>query len=166
MRLVLRILDTAMAALAAALVAATACATVAAVFFRSIVGASLPWPEELSGNLLVWTSFAGAYLAARDRGHIAFDLLVVKLPFRFRRAVLTFNDALLTVFFLLLVWLSWQMISVVGGTPLETLPLPKGVFMAALPVGGATLIVAILIRAYARWRGPEAEEHQGGSEPR
>jgi TRAP-type C4-dicarboxylate transport system permease small subunit len=150
--MLLRLLDGAMAALAAALVAATAVVTCLAVFFRSVVGASLPWPEELTGNLLVWTSFAGAYLAARERGHIAFDLLVDKLPGFGRRLLLSVNDLLLIGFFALLGWLAWRAIAVVGRTPLETLPVPRGVFMAAIPVGAAALIVAFAVRLVARWR--------------
>ena len=146
-----RVLDRVMAALAAILIAATAVVTCLAVFFRSIVGASLPWPEELSGNLLVWTSFAGAYLASRVQGHIAFDLFLNKLPTRAKKVLQTINDVILSAFFLLLIWLSWRAISVVGGTHLETLPIPRGVFMSALPICSAAIILAIAVRTYERW---------------
>jgi TRAP-type C4-dicarboxylate transport system permease small subunit len=157
----LRLLDGAMAVLAAALVATTAVVTCLAVFFRSVVGASLPWPEELSGNLLVWTSFAGAYLAARGRGHIAFDLLVNKLPPAGRRVTQSVNDLVLIGFFALLAWLAWRAISVVGGTPLETLPLPRGLFMAAIPVCAMALIVAVAVRLVRRWSAGDAAEDDG-----
>lgn len=150
-----------MAAAAATLIAVTAAITCLAVFFRSVVGASLPWPEELTGNLLVWTSFAGAYLASRARGHIAFDLLVEKLPERPRKVMLTFNDAVLCGFFALLAWLSYRAISVVGGTDLQTLPVPKGAFMAAIPICAVSLILAVTIRAVERWRGVEPSRDDG-----
>lgn len=159
--MLLRLLDGAMAVLAAALVATTAVVTCLAVFFRSVVGASLPWPEELSGNLLVWTSFAGAYLAARGRGHIAFDLLVNKLPPAGRRVTQSVNDLVLIGFFALLAWLAWRAISVVGGTPLETLPLPRGLFMAAIPVCAMALIVAVAVRLVRRWSAGDAAEDDG-----
>lgn len=146
-------LDRVMAVVAALLVATTAIITCVAVFFRSVVGASLPWPEEISGNLLVWTSFAGAYIAARTHGHIAFDLVVDKVPLKLRKILLTANDLMLCMFFGLLFWLSWQAISVVGGSSLETVPLPKGLFMAAIPFGAGTLIIAILAGTYERWKG-------------
>lgn len=151
MRLILWF-DRLMAAAAALLIAATAVVTCVAVFFRSVVGASLPWPEEVTGNLLVWTSFVGAYLASRGRGHIAFDLFVEKLPGRLRKAILTVNDVLLVGFFGLLLWLAWKAISVVGGTSLETLPIAKGWFMAAIPFCAGALILAVVVRAVERWR--------------
>lgn len=161
MRLI-RWFDHLMAAAAAILIATTAAVTCIAVFFRSVLGASLPWPEEVTGNLLVWTSFVGAYLASRGRGHIAFDLLVEKLPEKPRKLVKTVNDVVLVGFFALLLWLSWKAISVVGGTSLETVPVPKGWFMAAIPVCAAALILAVVVRAIERWRGiePGREEEQ------
>lgn len=147
----IRLLDHLMAAAAALLIATTAVVTCLAVFFRSVVGASLPWPEELSGNLLVWTSFVGAYVAARANGHIAFDLLVDKFPPGMRKIVLTLNDIILVGFFALLVSLSYKAISIVGGTSLETVPIPKGAFMAAIPVCAVAMALAVIIRAYERW---------------
>lgn len=140
-----------MAAAAAMLIAVTVVVTCLAVFFRSVVGASLPWPEEISGNLLVWTSFAGAYLAARANGHIAFDLLINKFPPGLRKIVLTINDIILVGLFVLLVTLSYKAISVVGGTSLETVPIPKGAFMAAIPICAVAMMIAVIIRAYERW---------------
>lgn len=161
MRLV-RYLDRLMAALAVTLIAATAVVTCLAVFFRMVVGASLPWPEELTGNMLVWTSFAGAYLAARRQGHIAFELLVDKLPAGVRNILLTVNDVLLIGFFGLLAWLSFRVISVVGGTSLQTLPIPKGVFMASIPICSVALILAVAIRGVGRWRDRADDESERG----
>lgn len=154
-------LDKLMTAVAVTLVAVTAIVTCMAVFFRSVIGASLPWPEEVSGNLLVWTSFAGAYIAARQHSHIAFDLLIDKFPANLRKVILTVNDVLMCAFFGLLIWLSWQAIAVVGGSHLETVPVPKGVFMSAIPIGSAALIVAIVAGACERWTAKETGAEQG-----
>lgn len=147
----IRILDQIITAAAASIVAATAAVTCIAVFFRSVVGASLPWPEEVSGHALVWTSFLGAYLAVRDNRHISFDLLVEQLPARAQRLVLTIGDGLVIAFFALLIYESVRMIRIVGGTPLLTVDIATGVFMLALPVCGGAIIVALLLRIYERW---------------
>lgn len=149
-----------MAVVAATLIAVTASVTCLSVFFRSVVGASLPWPEEVMGNLLVWTSFVGAYLASRSGGHIAFDLLVDKFPMRLRKFLLTFNDVVLCGFFGLLLVLSWKAISVVGGTPLETVPIPKGAFMAAIPICAGAMILAVVVRAYERFSKTPADSRK------
>lgn len=159
---VVRYLDRLMAAVAAMLIMATAVITCLAVFFRLVVGASLPWPEELTGNMLVWTSFVGAYLASRQRGHIAFELLVDKLSTTPRKILLTVNDVLLVGFFALLAWLSYRVISVVGGTSLQTLPIPRGVFMASIPFCSVAMILSVVIRGVERWR----ERPDDGDEPK
>lgn len=148
------LLDTAGAVAAAFLVAATAVVTCVAVFFRAVIGASLPWPEELSGYTLVWTSFLGAYLAVREQKHVAFDLLIEKLPKGSQRLVATIGDLAVIGFFALLIFESIHMINVVGGTPLQTISIATGVFMAALPVCGAAIIVALCLQIVARWRSP------------
>ncbi|MEX2552025.1 MAG: TRAP transporter small permease, partial [Actinomycetota bacterium] len=66
--------------MAVTLVAASAILTCTAVFFRYVLNAALSWPEEVVGFLLVWLSFAGAYLALRRDAHISFGMLVDAMP--------------------------------------------------------------------------------------
>lgn len=147
-------LDRVITVAAALIVAATAAVTCLAVFFRSVLGASLPWPEEVSGNALVWTSFLGAYLAVRDQRHISFDLLLERLPVTTHKVVGTIGDGLVIGFFSLLIYQSIKMIRIVGGTSLQSVDIPIGVFMAALPVCGGAIIVAVALRIAMRWRRP------------
>ncbi len=145
------ILDRVAAALAVLIVAMTALVTCLAVFFRSVLGASLPWPEELSGNAIVWTSFLGAYLATRDYKHICFDLLIERLSPLASKLVQTLADLCVISLFALLSYQSARMISVVGSRSLETINLPVGVFMAALPICGSAIALAFCIRIALRW---------------
>jgi TRAP-type C4-dicarboxylate transport system permease small subunit len=148
----MRILDLVLTIAAATAVAAMALVTSAAVFFRSVIGSSLSWPEEICGYLLVWTSFAGAYLAVRDDGHIAIDLLVAKLPAAARKILQTITDLMVVGFFLLLLHQSVRMVLVVGDSPLRTLEaVPIGVFMAALPISAAGIVLALCLRIVRRW---------------
>lgn len=147
----IRLLDRVITVAAASIVAATAIVTCIAVFFRSVLGASLPWPEEVSGHALVWTSFLGAYLAVREQRHIAFDLLVEQLPDRAQKVVLTVGELLVVGFFVLLIYESTRMIRIVGGTPLLTVDIATGVFMAALPICGAAIVLALCARIFERW---------------
>ncbi len=150
----MRALDHVMAVVAAMLVAATAVTTCLAVFFRYALGSALAWPEEISGYLLVWISFAGAYLALRGGGHINLDLFVEKLPERPRRLLYMAIDAVVAAFLVLLTVLSTRMILIVGNTPLETIDLPQGIFMASIPISSATMALALAVNIVARWREP------------
>lgn len=147
----LHILDKLMAIVAGALIATTAIVTCVSVFFR-FIGAPLAWPVELTGYLLIWISFAGAYLALRGQGHIAFDVLVDGLPKGMRKSVFTLADIIVGIFLVVLTWFSYKMISIVGGAPLETLDLPRGLFMAAIPITSVAMILGLLDNIINRWR--------------
>lgn len=151
----IRLLDRVFTVAAALIVAATALITCIAVFFRSVLHSSLPWPEEISGYLLVWTSFLGAYLGVREDRHIAFDLFVDALsPFR-RKILQTVTDLLVLAFFILLVYESIRMLRVVGNSPLSTIEMiPVGVFIASMPICSAGMVLALCLRIAERWRAP------------
>jgi len=152
----IRLLDQVLTVVAALIVAATAVITCIAVFCRSVLHSSLPWPEELTGYALVWTSFIGAYLAVRDDSHIGFDLLVDQLAPGPRKVLRTITDIIVIVFFAVLVQQSWRMLNVVGNTPLQTFEaIPVGIFIAALPLSGAGIILALCLRIAQRWRAAE-----------
>ncbi|MBZ9560102.1 MULTISPECIES: TRAP transporter small permease [Modicisalibacter] len=135
-----------------ALVAATAVAVCLNVFFRYVLNSGLVWADEVPGFLLVWIAFLGAYLAARDDGHIAFDMLVDAFPRALRRVVRALGDLAVTGFFVLLGVTSWQMIARVGGRSIETLPIDQGVFMGVLPLASILMVIAMLARLIDRWR--------------
>ena len=135
-----------------ALVATTAVAVCLNVFFRYVLNSGLVWADEIPGFLLVWIAFLGAYLAARDDGHIAFDMLVDAFPRGLRRVVRALGDLAVTAFFVLLGVTSWQMIARVGGRSIETLPIDQGIFMGVLPLASGLMVIAMLARLIDRWR--------------
>ena len=149
----MRVLDALVAALTAAMVAATVVITCTAVFFRYVMNAALPWPEEIAGYLLVWISFLGAYLALRREGHISFDMLLEKLPITGQVALRTVIDVMLIGFFAVVFWQSIRLIRVVGSTEIETATIAQGWFMLVLPFASAIIILALLADMLRRYRG-------------
>jgi TRAP-type C4-dicarboxylate transport system permease small subunit len=150
----IRVLDQVFTVAAALIVAATALITCIAVFFRSVLHSSLPWPEEITGYALVWTSFLGAYLGVREDRHIAFDLFVEAMSAPRRKIVQTITDLLVAAFFILLIYESTRMLLVVGNSPLQTIEaVPVGVFIASMPICGVGIVLALCLRIVERWRG-------------
>lgn len=142
--LLLRALDWMIGSVAVALVAATAVVTCLSVFFRYVMNAALPWPEELAGYMLVWMSFAGAYIGVRRGTHISFDVLVELLPRPARLAMRDLVDLILIAFFVFLTVSSLQMMRRLGGDGLETIDIPVGVFMASFPICAAAMVLHLL----------------------
>jgi len=102
--------------------------------------------DEVPGLLLVWVAFLGAYVAMRQEGHIAFTLLLEKLPHRARTIVNSINTLLISGFLVLVLWQSIRMIRVSGRTEIETAELAQGWFMLILPVAAVLLLIAVIHR--------------------
>jgi TRAP-type transport system small permease protein len=150
----LRALDRIVAAASAAAVAATVVITCLAVFCRYVLESALPWPEEIDGYLLIWISFLGAYLAAREGQHLGIDMLPDRLPPAARRALRTVVDASLILLFAIVLVHSLRWIRVSGGREIETAEIPKGIFMSVIPLAMALLIVALAADMLRRRKGP------------
>ena len=142
---VLRHVDRCVAAVAGACVAVTAVLICLNVFNRYVLQSGFVWADEIPGYLLVWISFLGAYLAVRDRGHIAFDLFVTKLPPVPRKALMAAVDLLVIAFLAVLLWLSWKMVGVVGQRRIETVDIPRWTFMIVMPVSAGLMILGLLV---------------------
>ncbi|MEX1303706.1 MAG: TRAP transporter small permease [Rhodovibrionaceae bacterium] len=148
-------IDSAVRAVAATLVAATVVFTCLAVFFRYVLNSALGWPQEVSGYILVWISFLGAYLASRESKHVSFDVVVDKLPAKLRRVIMLTVDLMLIGYFLILFRMSLRMIEIVGHRNIETLDIPFGVFMAILPLASILIVLSLVLDIVRRFRGRE-----------
>jgi TRAP-type transport system small permease protein len=76
----------------------------AQVFFRYVIGLALPWPEEASRFLMLWSAGLMIGTAYRRGGFVAIELLVALLPGLLRH-ILTL--ALLSMA-LVILWKAWQ----------------------------------------------------------
>ncbi|WP_282607948.1 TRAP transporter small permease [Pelagibius sp. Alg239-R121] len=118
------------------------------VFFGSISVTA----DEVPGLLLVWIAFLGAYMALRRGGHIAFDLLVERLPPKPQAFLRHATDTAILVFLALLFFQSIRMIRVDGATEIETAEIAQGWFMLIMPLAAVLLGLAILVQIVERRR--------------
>jgi TRAP-type transport system small permease protein len=144
----------------------------AQVFFRYILNNALPWPEEASRFLMLWSTGLMAPTAFRRGGFVAIDMVVRMLP----RLVATGLSVILMVVTILVLWtalgIGWSEVTGIGGrfetdslrAPVSLdlsvwMKVPKSWMMASMLVGVALLLlVAIelaLRNVYALIRGPE-----------
>lgn len=122
-------------ALAAFLVFAIASTMVLQVFQRFVLNSSLPWPDELVGNLLASLAFVGGTLAMRDGEHIRVRFLWNALPERWVPILRAVADIASITFLLIVAWYAWPNVQRMWRVNLTTLPvLPIGLFMASVPI--------------------------------
>ena len=129
----------------------------AQVFFRYVIGTALPWPEEASRFLMLWSAGLMIGTAYRRGGFVAIELLVALLPGLLRHLL---TLALLSLA-LVILWKAWQigLREVTGlagrfGTDSLNVPtswdfsswrkVPKGWQMASMLVGIGALISVTL----------------------
>ncbi len=116
------------------------------------VGHSLVWYDEVAAILLAWLTYYGAALAALSRAHLGLPNLVKRAPRRARRAFSVLREIAVIGFFGLAAWMGLELLAVLGGVFLVSLPwLPAGIVYSAIPVGAALFIVAELTVAIEEW---------------
>jgi TRAP-type C4-dicarboxylate transport system permease small subunit len=128
-----------------ALLAGLAVVILYAVACRKL-GVSLVWYDEIASIMLAWLTYYGAALAALHRAHIGFPGLVRALPVRWRVPAVWFGEACVVGFFALLAWYGLQVLLILQGDTLTSLPwVPTRLTQSVIPIGGVLFIVAQLL---------------------
>lgn len=110
------------------------------------LGYSLVWYDEIASIMLAWLTYYGAALAALHRAHIGFPGLVNSMPPRWRIAAVWFGEACVIAFFALLAWFGLEVLLILSGDTLTSLPwVPTRFTQSVIPIGGVLFIVAQLL---------------------
>ena len=133
-------------AIALVLMTALTVLIIAGATFRYL-GSSLSWYDELASIGLVWLTYYGSALAALRGAHIGVPGLVNALPPRARVGVTIFSEAIVIMFFALLAIYGSQVLIVLEGEHLVSMPsVPTQLTQSAIPIGAALFIIAELLR--------------------
>jgi len=118
------------------------------IFFRYVLNAAMPWPEELTIFLLSWMSFVGSGIALKSWQHIGITLFANMLPDTIQRylSILVKLGVLLFAVFLtytgiLLVQQSTHMVS-------DALRISMIWPRMSVPVGGAIMTIHMISAVY------------------
>ena len=134
------------------LISALTVIVVLAVIWRK-AGASFVWYDEVGSIMLAWITYYGAALAALKRAHIGFDGVLLKLPLKWRYAAAAAGEAVVFGFFILLAWTGWQVLQVLQGMNLISLPgVPVRFTQSVIPIGAVLFIVCEALSLPEYWR--------------
>jgi TRAP-type C4-dicarboxylate transport system permease small subunit len=134
-------------AVSAVLVLGLASTMVLQVFRRFVLNSSLPWPDELVGNLLVALAMVGGVLAMRDGEHIRVRVLWYTLPQPYVNILRVLADIGSIAFLLSVAWVSWPSVVRMWRVNLTTLEVPVGLFLATVPVCFVLMAYYVLRRS-------------------
>lgn len=107
------------------------------VWYRYVLNAPLPWPEEVSRLLLVWLTYLGALALPESRLHVTIDVLYDRLPPPARRGADLLTDLLGVAFHGILVVAGLWLVLAMDGIRLPALQLPLRLLVGILPVTAA-----------------------------
>ena len=129
-----------------ALVVALATLVICGAAFR-YAGHALDWYDEVASVGLVWLTYYGAALAALRGAHIGVPGLVNALPPRVRVLVVLIAEAFVFLFFGVLAYTGYVVLTVLSGSNLVSLPeVPLTLTQSAIPIGAVLFIIAEAFR--------------------
>jgi TRAP-type C4-dicarboxylate transport system permease small subunit len=134
------------------LISALTIIVVLAVIWRK-AGASFVWYDEVGSIMLAWITYYGAALAALKRAHIGFDGILLAMPLRARFATAVLAEIVVFAFFILLAWTGMQVLSVLQGMRLISLPgVPIQITQSVIPIGAVLFIICEALSLPEYWR--------------
>lgn len=115
---------------------------VIAVLYRK-AGASLVWYDEVVSILLAWLTYYAAALAALKRAHLGYSGIVNALPPLPRLVTIWVGELFIFAFFVLLAWSGYQVLLVLRGDTLVSLPeVPIQLTQSVIPIGAILFVIA------------------------
>jgi TRAP-type transport system small permease protein len=123
------------------------------VFSRYVLQNTFQWYDEIARLCFVWIIFLGAVVAVRRRAHFRLHLLVDRLGVRARRGADVVVSCCVIAFAGVLIAGSWAIYPVARRQTTDAMEISMLWFFAALPVGGALMIVFALPQLWSLLRG-------------
>lgn len=115
---------------------------VVAVIYRK-AGASLVWYDEIASIMLAWLTYYAAALAALKRAHLGFSGLVDALSPWLRLLAVLIAESCVFAFFILLAWVGYDVLVVLKGDTLVSLPeVPTQLTQSVIPIGAVLFVIA------------------------
>lgn len=114
------------------------------VFCRFVLGQALPWPEEASRFLMIWSLFLAAVYVHAEDGHLRLNFFVDKLPIRVRLVIRIILDG--AILFFLVVMFKGGIFEVMALKVMKTgaLRISRAFPYAAVPASAALFIFVTL----------------------
>ena len=141
-----RLYDRALEVIAAAMMVVVTLIIVAGFVFRW-AGQSLVWYDEVAAISLCWLTYYGGALAALRGAHIGFPGLVNAMPANWRVAATFFASAITIFFFGLLAYTGIQVVQILKGDTLVSIPeVSLQVTQSVIPITAVLFVIAELLK--------------------
>lgn len=138
------------------------------VVLREWIGSALDYYEEAGTVLFAWTSFLGAAVMVKRRGHYSVRLLIQRFSPRAQSALRVIEDAIIVAVSGIFTVQAVKVTQLQADEIMPVSGISKAVYSASLPSGAALMVIygiVLLVRdlgRYVRGEPPEGEIHHEG----
>lgn len=116
-------------------------------FTSRLLGSPFSWYDEVAATLLAWLTYYGTALAAAKGAHISCPSVVNMFPPSVRVPIALLAEAITIGFFIFLGIASYQVILVLEGVGMVSIPaISMQLTQSAIPIASALFIIAELLR--------------------
>ncbi|WP_430867227.1 TRAP transporter small permease [Demequina aurantiaca] len=151
-----KLLDTALTWIVVVLFAALVIDVAWQVFTRQVLNDPSGWSEELAKYLFIWLGLLAAALVFGERGHIAVDFAVKKLPRKVQTVLaVVVQLSILTFTSLVLIWGGYLVVALAWNQNLTGLPINVGPLYLALPISGVLIALYTIYHLVRIFTGTE-----------
>jgi TRAP-type C4-dicarboxylate transport system permease small subunit len=111
------------------------------VFSRYVLASTFTWYDEIARACFVWVVFLGAAVGVKRGAHFRLHLLVDRLPPRLSRIAAVVGVLMVITFSGVLIRQGWAFVDLGRLQQTPVMGISKGWIYAAMPVGGALMIL-------------------------
>lgn len=126
----------------------------AQVLFR-IVHLSIPWSEELSKYLLIWSTFLGAAICIRKGSLVGLEFLKNSMSEEKQKILQTILNLIVCAMLLFLINVGFWAVRRVWFQITPVLKLSMGLMYAAIPIGSVFILINQILVTIYLWKGEE-----------
>lgn len=126
----------------------------AQVLFR-IVHLSIPWSEELSKYLLIWSTFLGAAICIRKGSLVGLEFLKNSMSEEKQKMLQTILNLIVCAMLLFLINVGFWAVRRVWFQITPVLKLSMGLMYAAIPIGSVFMLINQILVTIYLWKGEE-----------
>lgn len=166
LRTIDRLIVKAALGVAMALLALMSCVTFYQVITRFVLESPSIWSEVAARSLMIWMVYLGLVAVFRSGSLISIDIILDLAPQPVRTAMATFIAGLTLAVLGVMIWYGWAMAERTGSQGLAGLTNPItggiisiGLVYAAIPIGAALSVIAVIARLAEQLARPGPAEH-------
>lgn len=126
----------------------------AQVLFR-IVHLSIPWSEEISKYLLIWSTFLGAAICIRKGSLVGLEFLKNSMSEEKQKILQTILNLIVCAMLLFLINVGFWAVRRVWFQITPVLKLSMGLMYAAIPIGSVFMLINQILVTIYLWKGEE-----------